>query len=607
MGRNPVKQRIMSLPKAFLEEIRARVPLSDVVGKRIKLTRAGREHKACCPFHGEKTPSFTVNDQKGFYHCFGCGAHGDVVGFVMSHDNMSFMDAVEHLAGLAGMQVPKPTVAEQKKFQRQMSLYDLMEHAAKWYEAQLYAPQNKKILEYLLARGLSTETIKSFRLGFAPSEDVLLKQSLQQAGYTVEAMLEAGLYRESQRTKGEVYPFFRGRVMFPVQDFQGRTVAFGARVLPESHGGPPDKAAPKYINSPESDIFHKGRMLYGLSRARKSIGDGAAVVVVEGYMDVIALAQGGFRAAVAPLGTALTENQIEELWRAMPEDGRAPILCFDGDNAGQRAAARSLERVLPILKPDHSVKFAFLPEQHDPDSLIKDEGAAAMQRVLDNAIGIFDMMWAEESKGRNFTQPEDKAGFRAALEKRARLISNMTVQEFFVYEINQKINEVFLSFTSGRKNPQGQGFARGGMFKKQTHGIHTPYRPLNVPAKPIRTSRLLREKVLVACMINYPELYEDFAEEFGMLEIPNGEYDALRQALVRFLTDALEGEIYLDDQAVKQHLIVQGHGKILDAIFDSSLYVHAGFAKPGQDPDIVRQGWRDAYARGRGKSRGQGN
>lgn len=593
----------MSLPKAFLEEIRARVPLSDVVGKRVKLTRAGREYKACCPFHGEKTPSFTVNDQKGFYHCFGCGAHGDVVGFVMSHDNMSFMDAVEHLAGLAGMQVPKPTVAEQKKFQRQMSLYDLMEHAAKWYEQQLHAPQNKKILEYLLTRGLSLETIKTFRLGFAPQEDVLLKQSLQKAGYPTDSMIEAGLYKESQRTKGEIYPFFRGRVIFPVQDFQGRVVAFGGRVLPESHGGPPDKSAPKYINSPETEIFHKGRMLYGLSRARKAIGDGAAVVVVEGYMDVIALAQGGFRAAVAPLGTALTESQIEELWRAMPEDNRAPVLCFDGDNAGQRAASRALERVLPILKPDHSVKFAFLPEQHDPDSLIKDEGAPAMQRVLDNAIGIFDMMWMEESKGRNFSQPETKAGFRAALEKRARNIAHMTVQEFFIYEINQKINDVFLSSPSSKRMGGAQGFMRGGPFKKPVSGLHTPYRPLNLPVKPVRASRLLREKVLIATVINHPEIFEEVSEELGMLEIPNGEYDALRQSLVRFLTEAEESEIYLDDQAVKQHLIVQGHGKILDAIFDSSLYVHAAFAKPGQSLDVVRQGWHDAYARGRVTSR----
>ncbi|HCS22664.1 MAG TPA: DNA primase, partial [Rhodospirillaceae bacterium] len=356
-------------------------------------------------------------------------------------------------------------------------------------------------------------------------------------------------------------------------------------------------------NSPETEIFHKGRMLYGLSRARKAIGDGVTVVVVEGYMDVIAMVQGGFNGAVAPLGTALTESQIEELWRVMPEENRAPVLCFDGDNAGQRAAARALERVLPILKPDYSVKFAFLPEHHDPDSLIKDDGASAMQRVLDNAIGIFDMMWLEESKGRNFSQPETKAGFRSALEKRARQIANMTVQEFFVHEINQKINEVFLSNNTGKKGGNSGGFFKGGMFKKQMPGVHTPYRPLNMPAKPIRTSRLLREKVLLAALINYPELYEEFSEEVGMLEIPNEGYDGLRHALVQFLSEALEGEIYLDHQAVKQHLIVQGHGKILDAIFDSSLYVHAGFAKPGQPLDIVREGWKDAYARGREKSR----
>ncbi|HEX2751529.1 MAG TPA: toprim domain-containing protein, partial [Alphaproteobacteria bacterium] len=463
--------------------------------------------------------------------------------------------------------------------------------------------ENKKILEYLITRGITLETIKAFNLGFSPQDDKALLQSLKQAGYTVEAMKEVGLFRDSQRQKGEVYPFFRGRVMFPVLDFQGRCVAFGGRVLPESHGGPPDKSAPKYINSPETEIYHKGRMLYGLSRARKAIGDGETVVVVEGYMDVIALWQAGFKGAVAPLGTALTENQMEEIWKTMPEDARTPVLCFDGDNAGQRAAARSLERILPILKPDYSVKFAFLPEQHDPDSLIKDEGVAAMNKVIDNAIGIFDMMWAEEAKGRNFTQPEAKAGFRAALEKRAKQIANMTVQEFFIYEINQKINEVFLSNNSNKSTARYQGGSRPYMGKKQVPTKDSPYRPLNISAKPIRTSRLLREKVLLAAMINYPVLFEEFGEPLGMIEIPNGEYDALRQCLIRFLTEAEEQEIYLDDQAVKQHLIESGHGKILDAIFDASLYLHAGFAKPDQPPDIVRQGWQDTYTRGLEKSR----
>lgn len=602
----------MSVPKSFLDELRARVPVSDVIGKRIKLTRAGREYKGCCPFHHEKTPSFYVNDQKGFYHCFGCGVHGDVIRFLTDHDNMPFMDAVEQLANQAGMQVPKPSIEEQKKFQRQMSLYDLMEAASKFYEAQLHRAENKKILEYLITRGISLDTIKSFRIGFSPEGDGLINH-LKKLNYTTESIIEAGLFKVSERKQGEVYPFFRNRVMFPVTDLQGRVVAFGARVLPESYGGPAGKSAPKYINSPETAIFHKGRNLYALSRARKAIGDGETVIVVEGYMDVIALAQAGFKAAVAPLGTALTESQIEEIWRVMPEGVRAPVLCFDGDTAGQRAAGRALERALPILKPDHSVRFAFLPPEHDPDSLIKDEGSAAMQRVMDGAIGMFDMLWQEETKGRDFTQPEAKAGLRAALVKKARSIPDQTVQEFYIYQINQKINEVFLSDASGRHRG---GSARSGSFSPAGKGrfgkplpppgLNSPYRPLTLSVQPIRSSRLMKEKALLAVILNYPELFDEFGEDFGMLHIPHPEYDLLRQELVRLLGHpegpmaAVGGGIMgddqfsLDDQALKQHLIDLGHGKILDMLFDKTLYTHAGFARPGQELDTVRQGWKEA-------------
>lgn len=593
----------MSLSKAFLDELRARIPLSDVVGKRVKLTRAGREFKGCCPFHHEKTPSFYVNDQKGFYHCFGCGVHGDAIRFLTDHDNLKFMEAVEQLASTAGMSVPKPTVEDQQKFQRQMSLYDLMESATKYYEHQLHRVDNKKILEYLTVRGLSLDTIKSFRLGFAPDGDGLI-QYLKKEGYKEENIVEAGLCKNSDRKKGEVYPFFRARVMFPVADLQGRVVAFGGRVMPESHGGPPAKSAPKYINSPETEIFHKGRNLYGLSRARKLIGDGETVIVVEGYMDVIALAQGGFRAAVAPLGTALTESQIEELWRVMPEGVRSPVLCFDGDTAGQRAASRAMERVLPILKPDHSVRFAFLPSEHDPDSLIKDEGAAAMQRVIDNAIGLFDMLWQEEAKNRNMNEPEAKAGFRSGLIKKARQIPDMTVQEFYIHQINQKINDFFLS----KKSTSGAGSAvfapqRGGRGKGalQPPGVNTPYRPLIGKVEPIKTSKLLKEKVLLAVAVNYPELYDEIGEELGLLKIQNMEYDELRQEIVRFLTANTarheNGEISLDHQAVKQHLSDLGYGRILEAVFDRALYLHAGFARPDQPLDVVRQGWKETWER----------
>ncbi len=584
----------MSLPKAFMDELRARVPLSEIVGKRVKLTRAGREHKGCCPFHNEKTPSFTVNDVKGFYHCFGCGAHGDSIAFLMNHDNMSFMDAIEQLASLAGMRVPKPTPEDEQKYKQQASLYDLMEKAAKWYEAQLDDPKNKKIMQYLVDRGLSLSTIKAFRLGYSGSDEENLKKHLLQSGFKSKDLIAAGLFKESTRDASEVYPFFRARVMFPVQDYQGRVVAFGGRVLPETHGGPPDKSAPKYINSPETEIFHKGHMLYGLSRARKAIGDGETPIVVEGYMDVIALAQAGFAAAVAPLGTALTETQIQALWKAMPDENKTPILCFDGDAAGQRAASRSLERVLPILKPDHSVRFAFLTEAKDPDDLIRTQGVPAMERVLKNAISLFDMLWTEEAKGRDLTQPEVKAGFRSGLEKRARMIADGAVQQFFLHEINQKINELFL--TRRKTEAKGRGGEAGGKFKKNAPapGIHTPYRPSSVrtaATKSTQAQQQERARILLALMIHYPELYDEFAENLGTIRMQNEDYDHLRQAVIVLLGEQND----LDYQAVKQHLNGLGHGRALDSLFDASLYLHAGFARPGQDLETARQAWRDIW------------
>ncbi len=585
-----------------MDELRTRVPLSDIIGKRMKLTRAGREHKGCCPFHKEKTPSFTVNDIKGFYHCFGCGVSGDSIGFLMNHDNLSFMDAVEQLASLAGMQVPKSTPEDQKKYQQQTALYDLMALTTTWFERQLHDAKNKKIRQYLTERGLSLETIQSFRVGFAPGDvnsggdsapedNRGLKQFLLKSGFTTAEMLAAGLFKNSTKNQSDVYPFFRNRIMFPVQDLQGRVVAFGGRVLPENYGGPPDKTAPKYINSPETSLFHKGRILYGLSRARKPIGDGATVIVVEGYMDVIALSQAGFKAAVAPLGTALTEIQIQELWKVMPEHNRAPVLCFDGDAAGQRAAARSLERIFPILQPDHAVKFAFLPKEHDPDSLIKSEGVPAMDRVLKSAIGLFDMMWMEEAKTRDLSQPEVKAGFRQALEKQARKIADMSVQKFFIHEINQKINDVFLNKIAPKKQFADKNFFKG---KPVTPGIHSPYRPQAVRGGQVRSEKnqhLERTRILLALMIHYPALYEEFGENLGMVNIANDGYRLLRQALINLLTE----QNSLDYQAVKQHLNESGHGRVLEAIFDSSLYLHAGFAKPGQPLDTARQAWQDIW------------
>ena len=594
----------MSFPKQFLDEIRSRVALSDVVGKTVKLTRAGREHKGCCPFHKEKTPSFTLNDQKGFFHCFGCGAHGDIIGFVMQHDNLGFPEAVQHLAGLAGLHVPQPTEAEAKAWKQQKSLTELLEQATLWFTEQLYKQNNKKALEYLLKRGLKEEIIRSFRLGYAPVDDGgALQKALEQRGYTAKDMIEVGLLRPSTREKGGYYSFFRGRAIFPVMDSQGRVVAFGGRTLPEVAGGVKENSQdppPKYINSSESSVFHKGRILYGLHKARIPAGKGEPIVVVEGYMDVIAMHQAGVDTAVAPMGTALTETQIFEIWKAMGTGQRAPILCFDGDNAGQRAAGRSLERILPILRPDHSACFAFLPAGHDPDTLIRTGGVSAIRKVLDGAISLMDMLWLEELKGRSLDQPEARAGFKASLEKRISTILDIDINRFFMDEAGRRIDEAFFSHKSSRRQA-GQGLgkpgygANKGRFQPKPQDIaRQAHRPMTTLVAPTKKNDSIREKILLAAMINHPGLFEEFGEKLGMLETGSPELDLLRQEVVI----ALSGENPFDIEGLRHYLSSRGFDKLLGGLFDKSLYLHAGFAKPDQPIELVRQGWSDTWERG---------
>ena len=375
----------MYISPRFMAELRDRLTLSEIVGRRVKLTRAGREFKGCCPFHNEKTPSFYVNDDKQFYHCFGCGAHGDAVGFVMQNSNISFIEAVEMLAGEAGLEVPQQTPQEIQKAKQQKDLYDLMEAATQFFEEKLYRPAGKEALQYLQQRGVKEDSLSSFRIGFAPDDAQALYRHLRKEGYSEEQMIESSLIRPSKKG-GDPYAFFRERVMFPVTDRRGRVVAYGGRILPD-HLRAPDRGSfkpPKYMNSSDTPLFHKGRMLYGESHARQAASDGELVIVVEGYLDVIACFEAGWRGAVAPLGTAMTEDQIASLWKMIPDDRKVPVLCFDGDEAGRRAAARACERILPLLKPNHSARIAFLPEGQDPDSLIKAQGKKAFEisRIL---------------------------------------------------------------------------------------------------------------------------------------------------------------------------------------------------------------------------------
>jgi DNA primase len=391
----------MALSPQWLDELRARVTLSSVIMRTVKLTRAGREWKACCPFHNEKSPSFTVNDQKGFYHCFGCQAHGDVISWMIDQRGLTFMDAVKELAAQAGMEVPRADPREARAAEERAGLHDVMAAAQAWFVEQLASPAGAEARAYLQKRGFNQRTIDRFGFGFAPDDRTALKTALSRFD---EAMLvEAGLLIAVDDKAP--YDRFRGRLMLPIQDARERVIAFGGRVLQDRDG------VAKYLNSPDTPLFDKGRTLYNLHRAGPASRKTERVVVVEGYMDVIALAAAGIDDAVAPMGTALTERQIELLWRMVDK----PVLCFDGDSAGQRAAMKAAARALPLLRPGHSLQIVQLPKGLDPDDVVKKQGAAAMEGLLGETKPVLDLVWEQERDALPLTTPEDKAGLKERL------------------------------------------------------------------------------------------------------------------------------------------------------------------------------------------------
>lgn len=579
----------MNLPTGFLDELRARLTLSEIVGRRVRLTRAGREFKACCPFHKEKSPSFTVNDQKGFYHCFGCGAHGDVIGFTMRIDNRGFMEAVEVLANLAGMPVPQATPEEHKAYEKEKNLYTLIDAAASWFEEQLYGNVGRMALDYAKKRGLGDATIRAFRLGFAPQDGQALITFLKQKGYAPEQMMEAGLAKKAEN-EDRIYSFFRGRLIFPVGDRRGRVVAFGARIL-EGEG-------PKYINSAEHSLFHKGQLLYGFSRARAAAGEGKPIIITEGYMDVIRLVDAGFRGAVAPLGTALTEDQILALWKIIPKPpvrpdllNHIPILCFDGDGAGQRAATRALERILPHLAADQSVRFAAMPEGEDPDSLIKAKGPTAMQQILDKALPLADFLWQSLGANRPLNTPEDRAGFRRDLDARIALIKDQAVQRDYRQSIHKKLEENFAPATTAASFAPRHGFGRKNVPAWKNRFGHLPV----MKARPLPGN--LQERIVLALLINHPALFDEMEEALNNLPLADAALAPLRAALFDFMHQhAADGhETAVEAAALKDHLEQAGFGGILQSVLGVSLTMHAGFAKPDRALEEARAGWHDIW------------
>ncbi len=474
----------MSLTPQWLDELRARVSLSAVIGRTTRLTKAGREFKACCPFHSEKSPSFTVNDEKGFYHCFGCGAHGDAIRWMTDQRGLSFMDAVKELAAEAGLEVPAPDPRAAKAAEQRDSLHDVMAAAQAWFAASLAAPKGATARAYLATRGFDAHTIARFGFGFAPEGRQALKAALGQ--FPEAQLIEAGL-RIVVEGK-EPYDRFRGRLMLPIEDARGRVIAFGGRIL--------DKAktdAPKYLNSPDTPLFDKGRNLYNLHRAGPVSRQSGRLVVVEGYMDVIALAAAGIGEAVAPMGTALTERQIELLWRLV----ETPVLCFDGDAAGQRAAFRAIGRALPMLRPAHSLAIVRLPTGLDPDDLIKRDGVQALEALLGQAQTLVDALWLHERDSAPLTTPEDKAGLKARLLDHVETIGDQDIRALY----RRDLLERFSDFAFPRRaafTPRESGWQKGRPAGRPV--LTQPMSPEN-KAKLRQTGRGASRDALAAAVI----------------------------------------------------------------------------------------------------------
>jgi DNA primase len=522
----------MAFPPGFLDELRARLSLSDVVGRKVSLKRrSGSEYAGLCPFHNEKTPSFTVNDKKGFYHCFGCGEHGDAVGFVMKTEGLSFPESVEKLAREVGLPVPRATPAERERADRVATLQQVVEEAARWFQKQLRLPVGRQGLDYLRGRGLEEATIDDFRLGFAPDTRDGLLAALKREGVPIDKIVEAGLAIQPEDNR-EAYDRFRGRVMFPISDRRGRVIAFGGRVM--------GAGEPKYLNSPETPLFHKGANLYCLDRARVAATQDQPVIVAEGYMDVIALHGAGFVGAVAPLGTALTEGQLGELWKLADE----PYLCFDGDNAGRRAAARAAERALPLLRAGKSLRFLGLPAGEDPDSLIRVRGADAIRRILDLARPLSDVVWDMETEGKVADTPERRASLQRAVEQRVAEIADPVVRDYYRTDMRSRLARL--------RRPDAPAWRPGE--RRFFRGAGPEPAPFAAGSAARRSSTDLdgsrQERALLGALIERPALLHILAEDLAALTITNPELARLRSGLLDALSLAPSGVDPAADEAL---------------------------------------------------------
>ena len=591
----------MRFTPQFLDELRARLPVSEVVGRRVKLRKQGREFIGLSPFNKEKSPSFTVNDQKGFFHDFSSSKHGDIFGFVMETEGVGFPEAVERLAQLAGVPLPKVSHEDEARDARRKTLHDVMELTAKFFEATLAARAGAKARGYLADRSLDPATQLKFRLGYATNERFALKEHLGSHGIPVEDMVEAGLL-----VSGDDIPLpfdrFRDRVMFPITDLRGRVIAFGGRALEKD-------AQAKYLNSPETPLFHKGATLYNIASARQAAHDGQPVIAVEGYVDVIAMVTAAFAATVAPLGTALTEDQLALLWKMADE----PVLCFDGDNAGLRAAYRAVELAMPRLKPGKSLKFALLPQGQDPDDLVRSAGRDAVNDVIAAARPLADMLWARETEGHSFATPERRAALEARINEVTSGIADDSVRKYYRQDFNARLAQFFAPAQAPRGNFQrGQG--RGQDWRERGNsnwqprnvaparpaigGKNTPYVVVSqqLASGPLHRGHRItvptREALILQAALNYPWLLHDHLEEFASLEFRHADAEKLKSALVDIAAHAAAA----DPEAVRAELAGRGLVEVMDRIGASITTQSVWGARPDAAPEDVLVTWQQLVA-----------
>ncbi|MGQ0685799.1 DNA primase [Bradyrhizobium sp.] len=599
----------MRFTPQFLDEVKARLPVSEVVGRRVKLKKAGKEWKGLSPFQQEKTPSFFVNDQKQAWFDFSSGLNGNIFDFVMKTEGVSFPEAVERLASMAGVALPAVTPDAERVEQRRKTLYDVMECAAKFFQDTLASRNGAKARGYLADRSLSPATQLQFRLGYAPAERFALKEHLGGQGIPVADMVEAGLLVAGDEIPVP-YDRFRDRVTFPILDLRGRVIAFGGRALEKD-------AQPKYLNSPETPLFHKGDNLYNHGPARQAAHNGAQLIVVEGYVDVIALVAAGFPAAVAPLGTALTENQLALLWRVADE----PILCFDGDRAGQKAAYRAADLALPQLKPGKSLRVALLPEGQDPDDLARSGGRGAIEDVLSAARPLADMIWSREIEGGSFATPERRAALEARINELASSIRDEVVRRYYREDLLQRLQRAFApeggrggygrgNFSrAGRESPRGyapRGNVMRGRFPPrggQGAGPALPPGPYQAASPQLAGSPIMRgqrsaisrrEALILLTLVNHPWLLHDHLEEVAALELAHPEGIKLRAGIMAAFANDHHHSPEPAEQAEKMRADLEARGltPILQRVERAITTAAVWGAKAGAAREDVLSTWR---------------